>query len=518
MKREFGLWLLILLLLGLAGGFAWLTRHPESPWLEKAQEWPLVGDAARGFRRAYLGPEATGETAEASSGAPRQDDAEPPARQRRPPPAAPAPVGEPVVEEPLRLPPSVSGPAESLAEGLVAVKPVTPPAVPRPVVVPPPPPAPAIRYQALEWVWLLPGNRILTAADAGAEAVAGLGEMAYLPVLARDGQWLEVVHDDRRGWIDGSWEPPHPRRGARRGILRHRAEPVRGSDAANLRKARKMLGVRRSDVKVGAYTLVTDVDDADLLAFLDGAAVAAEEAYFARYGRLPSGDPLRSAVLFATEADYRRFSGETTSLAAEGFVGHAGGGILAFYAEGRPRVDLARTLIHEITHLLNDRSIAWNLPTWLEEGMATDLGSVWVEGSREVARDLELGEDQELVIQGLEGRLFLLEELLNSGRLPPLTTLAGLDRDKFHEPDVKTYAYAHSAAFVRYLLDGEDGALADGFRTFLKRIADGMHADLLKLVGRDFAQLDEGFRSWLREETRTRRELLNERYRRLVRR
>ena len=45
-------WILALLLF--FGGFAWLTRHPDSPLLERAGEWPVIGDLARAFRRAYL--------------------------------------------------------------------------------------------------------------------------------------------------------------------------------------------------------------------------------------------------------------------------------------------------------------------------------------------------------------------------------------------------------------------------------------------------------------------------------
>jgi len=45
-----------LLLLGLAGGFAWLTRHPQTPWLDRAAEWPAVGPLAARFRDAWRPP------------------------------------------------------------------------------------------------------------------------------------------------------------------------------------------------------------------------------------------------------------------------------------------------------------------------------------------------------------------------------------------------------------------------------------------------------------------------------
>lgn len=503
MKRNIGPILLLLFFLGLFGGFTWLTRHPESPWLERAQEWPWVGELATRFRQAYVREEPTGETES-------EEDA-----GRTVVVFVPAEPTEPLHLPPREPPPEVgraaSRPPAPRPREEAAVR--RPPPVPRAPASPSPPPPPAlppVQYVALEWAWFLPGNRIHAAAGAGPRA--HLEAMAYLPVLDREGDWVEVMLDGERGWIDSSWEPPYNRRKARRGILRHRAEPVRGSDGVKLRKARKILGVRRSDVQVGEYSLVTDVDDEELLAFLDSAATAAEEAYFVRYGRLPSGDPLRSTVLFAREADYRRFSEETSSLPADGFVGHAGTGILAFYAEGRSRVDLARTLVHEITHLLNDRAVARSLHPWLEEGMATDLGSVWVESSPDVKSDPKVGDEHGLVIQGLESRIFFLEKLIQAGQLPSLATLLSLDREAFYRPEVKTYAYAHSAAFIRYLFEGEDGRLADAFRTFLKRVATGLRADLLKLLDRDVEELDLGFRAWLREEALESRARLQKRF------
>lgn len=507
MKRNAGPILSIFFVLALFAGFTWLTRHPESPWLEKAQEWPWVGDLATRFRDAYVHQEPAGNTTAEETGGKRETvvvyiPAKPGEPLHLPPYGPPAATGDTA-----RRPPP-SRPAPPPREPAI---PRLSPADRRAPAVASAPPISTVQYVALEWVWFLPGNRIFAAADSDAEVRTRLEAMAYLPVLDRDGNWVEVMYDGRRGWIDTFWKPPHDRRKARRGILRQRYEPVRGSDGVKLRKARKILGVRRSDVKVGDYSLVTDVDDEELLAFLDSAAVAAEEAYFARYGRLPSGDPLRSAVLFAAEADYRRFTEATSSLPADGFVGHAGSGVLAFYAEGRSRVALARTLVHEITHLLNDRAVARRLQPWLEEGMATDLGSVWVESSPDVESDPIVGDENALVVQGLEPRIFFLERLLEAGKLPSVAAVVSLDRDDFYRPEVKTYSYAHSAALIRYLLEGEDGRLAGAFHTFLKRVATGLRADLLKLLERDVEELDRGFREWLREEARECRERLQER-------
>ncbi len=513
MRRNIGPVLLLILGLGLFGGFAWLTQNPDSPWLEKAQEWPVVGEYASRFREAYLGPAASDQAEETPAEEPPESGEGPPrqasSRQR--------PAGERVVSS--RQPPAEPIDLRHLTP---AGERVPPAAKPRKVTrvrpAPPPPPKPVIRYLALDWVWFLPGNRILAAADANAEVYAELAGLAYLPVLSRDGSWAQVMHHDRQGWIDTLWKPPHKRKGARRGILRHRYEPVRAASVERLGEARKVLGIKKTKLEVGAYALYTDVGDEELLEFLDGVATATEEAYFARYGRLPSGDPFRSAVLFATEADYRRYASKGSPLLSDTFVGHAGQGVLAFYAEGRSRVDMARTLAHEITHLLNDRALAWDLPPWLEEGLASDLGSAWVESSPDVTGDPRVGDVSGLMVQGAESRLFVLEGLLEQGKMPPLTLLLSLDREGFYKAGTQQYAYAHSLGFIRYLLDGENGALADGFRTFLKRIAGGMQADLLKLVDRDVEQLEEGFRAWLCTETAAQRRRLEEMFERRRRR
>ncbi len=370
----------------------------------------------------------------------------------------------------------------------------------------------AATQPAPRWDWFLPGQPLLEAPETGAQSIVTLSALAYLPILELDGQWAYVTYKGYTGWSDTEWEPPFDRGKARQGILRHRAEPVRGNDPWRLKAAQDVLGQRSTEVAVGGYRLYTNVPDEDLLAFLNDAATAAERGYFARYGRLPSGDPVRSVVLFATEDGYRRFAATQNSANPGTNIGHAGAGVLAFYAEGRRREDLVRTLVHEITHLLNDRSLARALPPWLEEGTAEDLGDVWFEPFPLPAVDGELSNIASVGVQAFERRVFFLEGPLRAKQLPHVGRLITLDYEAFHQPGVESGAYAHSVAFVRYLLDGEDGRWTEGFREFLGKIATGTPANLLDLLDCDADTLDAGLRGWLPGEGQAARDRLMNAY------
>ncbi len=209
--------------------------------------------------------------------------------------------------------------------------------------------------------------------------------------------------------------------------------------------------------------------------------------------------PRQLQGLFAQRQDYRRFSQQSTNLSGnEG--GHAGRGVLAFFAEGRSPQALARTLIHEIGHLLNNRAVALRLPPWLEEGMASDLGSVWVEGTPDESTDW--ADIWSLLTNGPDLSLLRLAGTHEIGKLPPVGVLMSLDYKTFHSSPA--YAYTHAAAFLRFLLDSEDAGRGEPFRAFLKRVAAGHGATpalLLRQLGTDVDELDERFRVWLLAET-----------------
>jgi len=347
-----------------------------------------------------------------------------------------------------------------------------------------------------EWRWFLPGTPIFTTPQATAEVGVHLEALSLLPVLSREGAWVQVVYRGDVAWSDTRWTPPHSVEGARRSDVTDRYVRLQSNNPFRLAKAREILGVSTETGKLGAYSLLTDVEDSELLAFLDAAALATEEAYFARYGRIASGDPDRSVILFAKEADYRRYYAEIGTPVMSGTVGHAGSGIVALFAEQHGRADLARTLAHEITHLLNTRALASNLPPWIEEGIASDLGDIWLEPPPDTPDDTPSGNTISLAVQGFEFKILQLEQLVLTGRLPRVATLNSLDRETFYGDSV-TANYSASAAFVRYVLEGDEGRFVEGFLKFLERVAAGHTVDLLEPLEIEAWVLDRGLRNWI---------------------
>lgn len=515
--RSFLFVLGLVVAVGALGGFAWLTQNPTAPIVEEATAWPVVGPLAVSFRRAYVGePQPPVEVTEAEEVEDGDRPVNEPAtfsrrgRDREERAAAAAGASEdgggPEVSpgEPLLLLPPEAIEAVEVMERVEpgaatpSLEIVDLPRVPpRPTTIP-----------ALAWQWFLPGHPL--AERAGGEPVAELPSLAYLPVLLRQRGWLEVQFDGRRWWLDPSWEPAHPHRGARQGGLRQRREPTRSADWRKLDKAKEMFGLRKPNGRLGPFELWTDVTDEELLRFLDQLAQVVEPAYFARYGRLPSGKPRHALVLFQKEEDYRAFSPD--SILSDSHVGHAGSGVLAFFAGGRSRIDLARTLAHEMTHLLNDRALAVVLPQWLEEGLASDLGAVWVESAEADGLggvDLRSHTDTGRAFVALEPDLRTLElaGTLAQGQLPDIGVFLTLAPEDFYKTSNLSLSYSWGAAFVRYLNSGDGGRHRRHWQAYLGAIAAGYdptiaqfleHFEITDSAG--LQALEQGFRDWLRQE------------------
>ncbi len=442
MRRVWWIHALILLVLALAGAFAWLSQQPEAPWWQRAESWPVVGPGIAELRRLYLPP---------------------------PPP-------EPVPEE--------EGPQVIVVE--------------RPRVAPPDPGPPPLGF-----LWLLPGARLLAAPEPGAAVVSELAAIANVGVLEERGDWLRVRYLGAVGWIEldaatRRGEPP----------LGSDPEPVRPvaaapADEARLTQARALLREFREG-QLGPYPLLTDVDQPDLLFFLGNLARELEPAYVERYRVRPVSPPRETVVLFRRRQDYLAFQGQEEGLRGLDAVGFARRGVVSLFVEDLTPEEVAATLVHELTHLLNRRAVGPALPPWLDEGLADDLGQSRIEApGRLVAGALggrERREGGQIHWQGSLAARETLRARIVGGELQPLRALLDLDWGRFVAPEARELHYAQAGFWVRFLLDGDGGRLASGFRGFLAAVADGeaiTPEGLRRRLGASWPELEASFRAWV---------------------
>ncbi len=380
---------------------------------------------------------------------------------------------------------------------------------------PPPPEAPvagrpaeiAPAGPAAATVWLQPGERLRAEPDAGARPLALVDAAVEVAVLERRPGWVRVRYGDRLGWValgDAAAAPGDAR------LPRTAPSPWR------LEMARAALGTAAEAGRLGPFRLYTDVTDRDLLRFLGRLAEALPAAYRARYGLDPGPEAGEVVVLFAAEAGYRDYDRETSATADLRAGGHASRGLVALFAGDKDRGDVAAVLVHELTHLLNRRTLAATPAPWLEEGMANDLAFCRLDrsgrpvlgslGGRSVVVErpvwLAGGEsrvDREIRLEGPLASLSLVRDRRRAGAGPALEVLTDLDWSEFLEPAGRPARYDDSAFLVRFLLEGGD-ELAAAFRGYLADLASGAAAGREPLAGRlglGWPELERDFAAWL---------------------
>lgn len=263
-------------------------------------------------------------------------------------------------------------------------------------------------------------------------------------------------------------------------------------DSWALQQARRHMKDPRQ-ARCGPYQLETDMragstTGADLVEICKQLAAPLDQVFEERFGIDPRGEPREAVFLFAHRESFRAFARESGRLRA-GYAAYADGsrGFVALPA-GDDEDAFAQTLAHELTHLVLRRALGPGLPPWLSEGLADAVGDP---ASPEGLQPL-------LGLRGVEGQARRLRDAYR--RQPAglgLERLAALDRASFDQGS-PAYDYEQSALFVRYLL--LDESLAPLFRHYLARLAAGQgpRPELLtETLGRSWAQLDDGFRSWL---------------------
>jgi hypothetical protein len=278
---------------------------------------------------------------------------------------------------------------------------------------------------------------------------------------------------------------------------------------------------------LGPWRLRTDVDPhgrEDLLRFLDRVAAQVPGLYRERYGAGPAASVgTETVVLFARESDYRAFAEGDVALVGLHEGGFAGFGLVALYAEGHDRGDLAALLIHELAHLENARRLGPDTPPWLEEGLATELAYSRIGPGGELdpaalgGEERVRGEERRLDAASGSGRVYTMEVTTRGGRaafdrvlsalrgdrLLPLERLTALDWREMSDPGVRDLAYAQSGFFLRFLLDPgfePERGRPEAFRRYLESIAAGGPADpvaLLDALDEDWASVEASFHRWL---------------------
>lgn len=379
-------------------------------------------------------------------------------------------------------------------------------------------------------------------ADPFAAEIARLPAGASVLLLERHGDWLRLRAGELTGWIalaDLTGQAPPPKTGPATGPGREppdgRLLGERPEVTAALETARQALGPTARHGRLGPFALLTDVEDAALLAFLGRVAAQVPDAFTHRYG-LPvpgavagasslSQEPivhpvLGTVVLFTRQEDYRAFTRGLAALSGGAvdpdelvgldLAGQTAPEVASLAVQGSTPRQVARTLVHEAVHLMVRLTLGEDAPVWLDEGLAGDLelGRIEPEGRLEPGT-LRPPPRRAGSRPHHEGPLAALAGLLadaRQGRLERIEDLLALDRAGFQRSARRPQLYALTALWVRYLIDGEDGTLAPGFRAWLAAAA----ADPARLSrpsdvpleptarpGGAPADLDRAFRVWL---------------------
>ena len=444
MRRDWFAYLVLLLLLGALGGFAWLTHHPDSEVLARAREWPVLGPKAEKFQDRYA----------PSRPIPR---AEPPAI-----------IVEPTVERALE-----PSPAE---ERLVELQ---------------------------GTVWVEEGARVYAEPDSRAELLETLQGVVMLPYFERRGDWFKVHRAADFAWVylEGYDSLP-PILGS--GLEPVVPLPPRPPSPERLAAGMDLLGLSGSNGRLGPWILYTDSPDTELVELCDRVASELEAVYRQRYGLELVGEAAEAILLFEGAEEFLLFKDQESAPVEPWAAGFTSKGIVALYAGSWPSTVVCGRVVHELTHLLNRRGIGPALPPWLEEGLASDLSHAKIDELGRLhpgtigGETLRLGES--LFQVGGLAKVRGLRDALEVGEVTLFEELTELDSEAFYTAERVHLHYSLSLFWVRYLLSDESGSLAGGFRSFLAAVAGGetLTQDLLlEHLGADWDELEWDFRAWV---------------------
>lgn len=374
---------------------------------------------------------------------------------------------------------------------------------------PTPPPAPLGAPAAMpseqpsELLRLRAGSRLRLRPEPSAPITLVTDEALALPIVERRASWVAVRYGDRILWF-----------AAPGGLVPEGAERSPEEDR-RLARARELLPAGTTALPCGPFALW--LDPADRLRRERLCAVAAElpASYTQRYG-LPTGDLHPTDVVILPHAeDFARYAAPDADLAPVIAQGHAVGRLAVLTAGALPTEELAGLMVHELTHLVNRQVFASELPAWLEEGLAEELGHSRLDehgrllpgtitgGRRETRESRRRAHDRVQIWTRIETSGEWVAVLELAGHPPDAAALAAhfaTSNEAFAAPVGRSRRYATSGMLLHYLLDPRRPQPPEAFRRFLAVTAAGSAAEperLLATLGVDLDDLAAGFRNWL---------------------
>ncbi len=144
-------------------------------------------------------------------------------------------------------------------------------------------------------------------------------------------------------------------------------------DPNRLLRARLLIDVDTPASQLGPYALYTDVQNQELLGRFTKIATNLSTAYEERFHLNPGPEDGEVIVLYTAEKAYRTFEAAEPSVANARTDGFATRGLVVLYVGDQDDFILDVMLVHELTHLLNRRVFGLTIPTWLNEGLATEM-------------------------------------------------------------------------------------------------------------------------------------------------
>lgn len=360
------------------------------------------------------------------------------------------------------------------------------------------------------------GSRIHDEAADDAPVLATVAADAELQVVRREGDWAEVRYRSWQGWVftgvtgkrkslldRPGWRVETTEDGSRRFVVA--PEPTPEFTEARLLRLREVLGDGERELQFGAFRVLTDVRDDALFEQLRATIGTLEATYRSRFGLeiAPAEGEPQAIVLFAREETYRSYEDELPGISELATLGHQSHGVAVTFVGERSLDRIRRTLLHEVTHLLNRRALPLLLPSWLEEGLAEDISFCRVNEEGEVLPGTILGENERsLRGRHVSGGFASLAALLSHHRQPSWPKVADLvaaDWEEFVQPELRPTHYTQAAFFIRFMLDGRDGLLAEGFRSYLQTVAGGGadRADLWSHLGLPEKEVEGAYDAWI---------------------